>query len=194
MNTTPMKSALRAAVLALLLAPFGAATAADTNILKQQAVTALQNGHPQQVVDMLGPVAKDAGPDLQLLLGLAYIKLQSVDAKPQKGIPWLRKAAEGGSAQAQQVYGSLLYKGIRVDKDTKSGMRWLRRAALQDDPTALYNLGIAYLGGTGEKGVPDDPNLGLGLIVRAANLGNQQAKDLLDRFAAQAKNQLSKQK
>ena len=194
MNTTPMQSALRAAAFALFLAASGTASAADADVLKHQAVTALQNDHPEQVVKMLAPVAEQAEPDLQLLLALAYIKLQSVDEKPQKGVPWLRKAAKSGSAQAQQIYGSLLFKGIRVEKDTERGLYWLRRAALQDDPTALYNLGVAYLGGAGEQGAPSKPDLGLGLVLRAANLGSQQAKDLLDRFAEQAKDQLAQEK
>lgn len=164
------------------------------NILKHQAVQALQKDKPQQVVELLKPVAGQAGPDLQLLLGMAYFKIQAPTDRPQKGVPWFRKAAKQGYAQAQQIYGSLLFKGIRVKKDVKRGLYWLRRAALQDDATALYNLGVAYLGGTGEPGVPQDAELGLGLVVRAANRGNEDAQKLLQRFARQAKHQLAKQK
>ncbi len=90
-------------------------------------------------------------------------------------------AAAGGNVEASVLAGMMARDGLTGEPDFAAAARWFRRAAEQDEPIALYQLGLlARLG---------DPSLALGSagdwFERAARLGHINA---MVAFAIEQKN------
>ncbi|NVN97335.1 sel1 repeat family protein, partial [Candidatus Nomurabacteria bacterium] len=87
-------------------------------------------------------------------------------------IMWLSKAVERNNSDAQAMLGRRLYNENKFDE----AIRLFNLAANDDNVDGLYYLGITYMQG---KGIDKDLNKAEVLIRRAAELGSQQAKELL---------------
>lgn len=104
-----------------------------------------------------------------------WLGADGFDKDLKTALDWLGHAAHGGSAQAQLLVGLRL-----INKDmAQDGVVWLQRAAAQNDPEAVYRLGVYY--------VRDDmtgQNYGTGwqLLQRAAaDFGDTRAQQILYR-------------
>jgi hypothetical protein len=66
-----------------------------------------------------------------------------------------KKSAEGGCSWGQAAYGGYFNRGEFVEKDPKAHVKWLEKAANQNNPRAMYWLGLWYQkdGGDNEKAV-----------------------------------------
>ena len=85
---------------------------------------------------------------------------------------WYRAAAHSGLIEAQRSFGERLITHPKTDSDIETGMKWLRTASANDDPVALYRLGIAHR--TGE-GVRRNEVRAFQLFRAAADLGHTPA-------------------
>lgn len=80
----------------------------------------------------------------------------------------LRNAAQFGSVDAARRVGFLLMEGRNtVKRDVEEGLHWLERAAYFWNPTALFELGVAYEHGVG---VPANPSRSVEYYRACANL------------------------
>lgn len=83
--------------------------------------------------------------------------------------------ADIGDADAQNDVGQM----FSIAGKAKAALYWLEQAARQDHPDAMQWLGRCYVAG---EGVPQNENLGIMWIAKAAAFGNLIAKCQMDAF------------
>ena len=105
------------------------------------------------------------------VLALVEVKLSAEDRA-------MLLRADAGDAQAQADMGALFY----VSGVHKAALYWLQEAAAQDNADAMQWLGTAYAGGGG--GIPQDDNLAIMWLARAAALGHRIAAYQLEQLRA----------
>ena len=90
-----------------------------------------------------------------------------------------RVKAEGGNARAMRKLGFAYRKGTRgLKEDRTQAFMWFKRAADLNDPSALYECGVAHLVG---EGVTRSDIRGLIMIGMAAAIGSEIACYILGR-------------
>ena len=100
-----------------------------------------------------------------------------------EAIGLLTPLAESGTLDAQLVLSNVYNFGLGVPVDQAEAYHWLALAAEQDNPGALYNLGVMTMHG---QGTQVDHQSGMRMIYRAAELGNAEAHFQLGVFAMQS--------
>jgi|GEM_PF-238308 len=115
----------------------------------------------------------------QLNLGMNYYDGEGVEEDKEEAVIWFRKAAEQGDARAQYALGLSYYNGEGVEEDKEEAVIWWRKAAVQDEPYALLNLGVCYVNG---EGVEEDKKEAVKCWRKAAEIGCEEAWDILERF------------
>ncbi|MBP8779644.1 MAG: SEL1-like repeat protein [Alicycliphilus sp.] len=123
----------------------------------------------------IGRGEKDGRSRAMLALGdvlaLVEVKLSAEDRA-------MLLRADAGDAQAQADMGALFYvAGVH-----KAALYWLQEAAAQDNADAMQWLGTAYAGGGGV--IPQDDNLAIMWLARAAALGHRIAAYQLEQLRA----------
>lgn len=94
--------------------------------------------------------------------------------KPFSSKEELQKMADAGNAEAQMRLAVMYYTGSMDGKpDLKKARYWYEKAAAQDQPTALFNLGVMYEKG---EGVEKDADKALVYYCRAADKGLVEAQ------------------
>lgn len=81
--------------------------------------------------------------------------------------------AAKGDASAEALLGRAYYEGIGVQRNYATALTWLNKAVAQNNPDALFFLGLMY---EYARGVQQDPNKALKLFDQAADLGQGYAK------------------
>lgn len=123
----------------------------------------------------IGRGEKDGRSRAMLALGdvlaLVEVKLSAEDRA-------MLLRADAGDAQAQADMGALFY----VAGAHKAALYWLQEAAAQDNADAMQWLGTAYAGGGGV--IPQDDNLAIMWLARAAALGHRIAAYQLEQLRA----------
>jgi TPR repeat protein len=90
-----------------------------------------------------------------------YVQSQSIPNELTTAIKEYQAAAERGDAQAQSQLGELYYRA----KEYKEAIAWFRKSADQGYVYGQYNLGVAYLEGSG---VPKDYSEAIKWFIKAA--------------------------
>ncbi|WOO34051.1 sel1 repeat family protein [Diaphorobacter limosus] len=126
----------------------------------------------------IGRGDKDGRSRAMLALGdvlpLVEVKLSAEDRA-------MLLRADAGDAEAQADMGALFY----VAGAHKAALYWLQEAAAQDNADAMQWLGTAYAAGSGGGGViPQDDNLAIMWLARAAALGHRIAAYQLEQLRA----------
>ncbi|MGB3247418.1 MAG: caspase family protein [Sulfitobacter sp.] len=113
--------------------------------------------------------------DTRSMLGLAYMRLNSVDKRyaPKEAAEYLERAAAAGSAEAQFELAQLYERGLGVPQDAERALELYLQSAEQDFPDALNDLGFIYF--QGGLTVTRDPARALKYFERAANMRQPQA-------------------
>ncbi len=112
--------------------------------------------------------AGDGRAQLELAHRLDAQSTKDPDLESQ-ALMWYRAAAHSGLIEAQRSFGERLITRPKTESDLETGIRWLRTASANDDPVALYRLGIAHR--TGE-GVRRNEVRAFQLFRAAADLGH----------------------
>lgn len=87
---------------------------------------------------------------------------------------YLQKSASQGKINACSVLGFMYFQGEGIAKDEKRGIYWLRKAAEKGEPTAQFDIGCAYMDGTG--GLVQNTNEALKWLKASASQGNTKAQ------------------
>ena len=113
--------------------------------------------------------------DTRSMLGLAYMRLNSVDPRyaPSEAADFLTRAAEAGSAEAQFELAKLYEKGLGVPQNPDRALELYLQAAEQDFADALNDLGFIFF--QGGLNVTRDPSRALEYFEQAANMRQPQA-------------------
>jgi hypothetical protein len=88
---------------------------------------------------------------------------------------WLTKAANLGCTEAQYFMGQYCRTGIGMPKDAEKSLEWYRKAAAKNEPHALFDLAIHYLG---EQTNHASLELANDYMLRAAQMGHREAQYL----------------
>ena len=88
------------------------------------------------------------------------------------------RAAQEGNPKAQMIVGMALMTGVGILKDPAAAVGWFTLSADQKYPGGLYNLALAKMAG---MGTPQDESGGMLLMQKAAEAGEPQARDFLER-------------
>ena len=115
-----------------------------------------------------------------LVLLLALMSTSAV-AQPAADIETLETAVQRGDLQAMVQLASRYERGENVQRDFVRANELYCKAAAHGDSEALLKLGIIYSIG---RGVPADQGIAALLVGKAAELGNESAKRLIQ-FAGQ---------
>jgi TPR repeat protein len=75
-------------------------------------------------------------------LGDIYHEGKIVAGNDSLAYEYYRKAAENNFAASQRMMGVFHEEGTFIDKDPEKALKWYNLAALQNDPDALYKVGI----------------------------------------------------
>jgi len=107
-------------------------------------------------------------------------------------VNFLKLRATFGMTSAQNNLSYLYDQGKLLPKDKKLSLYWMKRAAENENPMALYNLGIKYM--NGEDGLDNNPKKAIELMLEAAKLHNKEVlaalknnKDTFSRYYANTK-------
>jgi TPR repeat protein len=113
--------------------------------------------------------------DTRSMLGLAYMRLNSVDPRyaPSEAAEYLRRAAAEGSAEAQFELAQLYEKGLGVPQDAERALALYKQSAEQNFADALNDLGFIYF--QGGLRVTRDPERALAYFEQAADMRHPQA-------------------
>lgn len=113
--------------------------------------------------------------DTRSMLGLAYMRLNSVDPRyaPAEAADYLQRAATAGSAEAQFELAQLYERGLGVPQIPERALELYLQSAEQEFPDALNDLGFIYF--QGGLTVTRNPALALKYFERAANMRHPQA-------------------
>ena len=90
---------------------------------------------------------------------------------------WLKQAAEKGHTEAKYLLALCYISAQGTKEDIAKAISWLEQASNDGFAPAKINLGAAYNEG---KGVPKDRKKGLSLLQEAADLGDENAKEILE--------------
>ncbi|MEM6304085.1 MAG: caspase family protein [Pseudomonadota bacterium] len=145
----------------------GSAVIANTN--RREAWAALESDQEVQLAALA-----DQG-DTRSMLGLAYMRLNSVDPRydPKEAAEFLQRAAGEGSAEAQFELAQLYERGLGVPQDFNRALELYLQSADQNFADALNDLGFIFF--QGGLNVTRDPERALKYFERAADLRHPQA-------------------
>ena len=146
--------------LGVLLAT-GSGVAKDEAQARALLERAAQAGNPRGVTN-LAALSKSVG-------GLS---------DPVKARALLARAAETNSAEAQYQLGLMIAEGTGGPKDDAAARALFEKAAAQDHPGALERMGAFAQSG---RGGPQDSSAAKAFYERAVALGNEDAKEALER-------------
>jgi TPR repeat protein len=113
-------------------------------------------------------------PIAQRTLAQFYWDGTDVPKNPARAVELFRAAADQGVAEAQVFLGWAYLTGTEVKTDVAQGIRWASAAAKQGDAHAFQLLADHYY--YGHNGVPRDTQRGRRLLLRAAELDNNEAR------------------
>ena len=143
--------------------------AADT---WDDATNAFDQGHYDEVFNLLAPLAKPENVGIQLLLYDTYALGRDALTTDTAKFEWTRRGAKLGIAPAQESLAQDYLHGTNVTANEARAAYWFGLAADQWYAPAVYNLGVLTMNG---QGVAADPDYAIGLFRRAAELNEPYA-------------------
>lgn len=130
---------------------------------------------------------KDRKLEVRYILGKIYLdQAKENPSKFELGLTEIRAAADDGLAQAQYDLANSLRVGAVVDTSQevntsavlKQSSEYLAMAAAQEYAPAMRLLGLYFYNGVG---VPKNTERGLNLLQEAAERGDQDSKEILEK-------------
>jgi len=111
-------------------------------------VAAYRQGHWEEALRLLRPLAEQGEATAQELMGRLYERGKGVARNYNEAEAWYLKAAEQGNAFAQGHLGFLYRSGALGTPDYRTAAKWYREAAAKGNRLAQVGLGYMYLNET----------------------------------------------
>jgi len=125
--------------------------------------------------------AKAGDPESQLRVGIAYQHgIGGFDEDAQKALQWMKRAAQQGHEPAFYSLGWLYSGGYLGEVDARNALKWFKRAADAGDGGAAFQISQIYA--HGEDGVRQNLKLARRYCQLAADLGDEEAIEMLDQW------------
>ena len=112
-------------------------------------------------------------------IGRTYLQGRGTPQNFVKAYYWLRKAADEGHEHAMNDIGMMYANGNGVTRDDKKALEWYLKAEKKGCPYAKFNLAERYRTG---KGMPKNLTKARALYKESAQLGSQEAAEMLKRL------------
>ncbi len=113
---------------------------------------------------------------MEYYVGMSYKKGWSGITNPTLGITHLARSANGGNTKAIQELALSYETGDGCDKNLKRSFFYWKKLADSKSPTGIAKVGVFYINGWG---VEKDETIGAKWIMKAAELGFDQAQNVL---------------
>lgn len=110
-------------------------------------------------------------------LAIHYKDGIGTEVDPEMAFYWYGKAAENGDVEGKKSLGGCYLLGVGTEKDFEKAFFWTNQAANEGSAAAKRVLGCAYMEGYMRLKV--DEEKGWALIQEAADLGDQEAIDII---------------
>lgn len=107
-----------------------------------------------------------------------YLRGDGVIQDDAKALSLYDEAAQMGVARAMYMLGQMYADGRGVERDAAKAAEHYRDAVARSYAPAMTALGIAYAEG---RGVRAEPATARSLLMRAADAGDREARDYLQR-------------
>ncbi|MBR5511888.1 MAG: SEL1-like repeat protein [Bacteroidaceae bacterium] len=123
-------------------------------------------------------------------LGDVYHEGKIVAGNDSLAYEYYRKAAENNFAASQRMMGIFHEEGIFVEKDNEKALKWYNLAALQNDPDALYKVGMHIVAQDSIMGLSKRQlrkSQAINYIRKAARGGNVEAQRFIVKCFAEGK-------
>ncbi|HEY2822658.1 MAG TPA: tetratricopeptide repeat protein [Candidatus Acidoferrum sp.] len=91
----------------------------------------------------------------------------------QDALKTAHELASKGNSAGQVVIGRSFYTGVGSPQSYANALPWFQKAAAQNNPDAIFFLGLMYEWG---RGVPQDVNKAQSLLDKAGSLGQRYAQ------------------
>lgn len=136
--------------------------------------------------------AKQGNVNSECLVGQMYLLGEGVNKNGAEANRWLTEAAKGGNLRAQYLLGGQLFHGIGVETDLVQAKQWLEECnstivawqekrddlgSIDDISNVYFMLSQIYV--LGGDGIETDIKLGVKYLKVAADLGNEEAKQMV---------------
>ena len=126
--------------------------------------------------------SQEGDAEAQYLLARCYLDEKGVEEDEHEIVKWLGRSADQGYAKAQFILGLLKKEEEEEDLSEaddliEKAVPGLRKAADQGDADAMFLLASAYIDGLGVK---EDEEEGMKLLLKAAELGDENAKKSIE--------------
>lgn len=129
----------------------------------------------EQAIKWLRTAADKGNIRAAAALGACYAHGLGTAADTTLARQWYTLAAEAGHPHAQL---DLAQHYLQVDpRDPAKAVTYIRYAAMQGSPDAAFLMSIFFAQGLG---VPQHPGIALGWLANAAELGHEQALEILE--------------
>ncbi|KAF9106145.1 hypothetical protein BGX29_010395 [Mortierella sp. GBA35] len=115
-------------------------------------------------------------PRAQFGIGSMYYNDEGVSHSFPQALEWYLKAAHGGYAFAQYCVGHMYYYGVGIPKDFPQTMYWCLKAAEGGHVFSYIYWPYIYH----RKAVPNDRSKVIEWFQKAVDLGDDDAKDVLE--------------
>ena len=123
-------------------------------------------------------------------LGDIYHEGKIVAGNDSLAYEYYRKAAENNFAGSQRMMGLYHEEGIFVEKDNEKALKWYNLAALQNDPDALYKVGMHIVAQDSINGLSKRQlrkSQAINYMRKAARGGNIEAQRFIVKCFAEGK-------
>jgi uncharacterized protein len=130
-----------------------------------------------KALDYFEKASEGGIPNAAYNIALMYYRGIGVKKDFKKSIIWFKKAASKSVIHAFNKLGVIYLKGQGVKQNYNIAVKWFKFA--QGDGPSLYNLGVLYFKGLGVK---QDQSLAINYFKKAAMVGNQDAKKILEKL------------
>jgi TPR repeat protein len=160
-----------------------AAEAGDAQAMKNLGLMYLEGRGVEkddhQAVAWIRKAAENGNSSGMSSLGWLYSNGHGLQKDDRQAFLWYLKAAEAGNPNAMSSLGWMYLDGRGVEKDYREAVVWCRKAAKAENAFGMAGLAWAYETG---RGVVRDIVQAVAWYREAAKLGDQTAKDALDRL------------
>ena len=136
-------------------------------------------------------MAAEKGNNLAMhSLGDIYYKGEIVTKNDSTAYEYYKKAAENNFAASQRMMGEFHEYGTYVEKDREKALNWYNLAATQNDPDALYKVGMYIVEQDSIKGLSKRQlrkSQAINYMRKAARYGNIEAQRFIVKCFAEGK-------
>lgn len=132
-----------------------------------------------KAIKLYEKAAKNGSAMAAYSLAMQYELFEDIPHDAEKSIYWYRRAAELGGMNTNYEIGNIYADGKIIEKDMEKAVQYYKQGADAGDDECLALFAICLLKGEGTK---KDEAEGMRLLEQAASMGNETAREELQKI------------